>query len=145
MTFTEITVARTIPAPAEKVFDLWMDPQSPGGPWFGADRVILNSEVDGLFYYAVKHEGRIWPHYGRFLQINRPRVVEYTWMSEATKGAESIVSVTMESRGDETEVTLRHSGVPDDEMGRRHKEGWTWVLNALSDAQTSSRSASSSD
>jgi uncharacterized protein YndB with AHSA1/START domain len=145
MTFTEITVARTIPAPAEKVFDLWMDPQSPGGPWFGADRVILNSEVDGLFYYAVKHEGRIWPHYGRFLQINRPRVVEYTWMSEATKGAESIVSVTMESRGDETEVTLRHSGVPDDEMGRRHKEGWTWVLNALADAQTSSRSASSSD
>jgi uncharacterized protein YndB with AHSA1/START domain len=145
MTFTEITVARTIPAPAEKVFDLWMDPHSPGGPWFGADRVILNSVVDGLFYYAVKHEGRIWPHYGRFLQINRPHVVKYTWMSEATKGAESIVSVTMESRGDETEVTLHHSGIPDDEMGRRHKEGWTWVLNALADAQTSRRSASSSD
>jgi len=142
MTFTEITVARTIPARAEKVFDLWMDPHSPGGPWFGADRAILNSVVDGLFYYAVKHEGRIWPHYGRFLKINRPHVVEYTWMSEATKGAESIVSVTMESRGDETEVTLRHSGVPDDEMGRRHKEGWTWVLNAMADAQTSRRSAS---
>ena len=145
MTFTEITVARTIPAPAEKVFDLWMDPQSPGGPWFGAERVILNSVVDGLFYYAVKHEGRIWPHYGRFLQINRPHVVKYTWMSEATQGAESIVSVTMESRGDQTEVTLRHSGVPDDDMGRRHKEGWTWFLNALADAQTSRQSASSSD
>jgi len=51
----------------------------------------------------------------------------------------------MESRGDQTEVTLRHSGVPDDEMGRRHKEGWTWFLNALADAQTSRQSASSSD
>jgi len=118
MKLTDITVTRTIPASSDKVFDLWMNPKSPGGPWFGAERVILNPLVDGLFYIAVKHEGRIWPHYGRFLQIDRPRRVEYTWMSEATKGAESVVTVTMKPRGDETEVTLHHSGVPDDEMGR---------------------------
>src|SRR5580700_10354508 len=82
MNLTDLTVSRTIPAPAEKVFDVWIDPKSPGGPWFGADRVILNPVVDGLFYLAVKHEGRTWPHYGRFLQIERPRVVEYTWMSD---------------------------------------------------------------
>lgn len=145
MKLTDITVARTIPAPAEKVFDLWMDPNSPAGPWFGSDRVILNPVVDGLFYLAVKHEGRTWPHYGRFLQIERPRQMEYTWMSEATKGAESIVNVTVKSRGDETEVTLRHSGVPDDEMGRQHKDGWAWVLSAPADALASRRSASSSD
>jgi len=144
MTFTEITVARTIPASPEKVFDLWMDANSPGGPWFGAERVILNPVVDGLFYFAGKHEGRIWPRYGRFLQINRPHQVEYTWMSEATKGAESIVTVTLELQGDETQITRRHSGVPDEEMGRRHQEGWAWVLNALADAVASRRSASSS-
>ncbi len=93
--------------------------------------------MDGLFYLAVKHEGRLWPHYGRFLQIDRPRRVEHTWMSEATKGAESIVTVTMEPRGDETEVTLHHSGIPDDEMGRRPKEGWNWVLAALAEALAS--------
>ena len=113
MKLTDITVTRTIPASSDKVFDLWMNPKSPGGPWFGAERVILNPLVDGLFYIVVKHEGRIWPHYGRFLQIDRPRRVEYTWMSEATKGAESVVTVTMGPRGDETEVTLHHSGVPD--------------------------------
>ena len=32
----DITVTRTIPAPAEKIFDVWIDPKSPGGPWFGA-------------------------------------------------------------------------------------------------------------
>jgi hypothetical protein len=42
--------------------------------------------------------------------------------------------VTMEPRGDETEVTLRHSGVPDDDMWRQHKEGWTWMLSALAEA-----------
>jgi uncharacterized protein YndB with AHSA1/START domain len=46
MKLTDITVSRTIPAPAEEVFDVWIDPKSPGGPWFGADRVILNPVVD---------------------------------------------------------------------------------------------------
>lgn len=145
MNLTDLTVSRTIPASAESVFDVWINPKSPGGPWFGANRVILNPVVDGPFYLAVKHEGRTWPHYGRFLQIERPRVVEYTWMSEATKGAESIVTVTMEARGDQTEVTLRHSGVPDDEMGRQHKDGWAWVLSTLADALASHRPAPSSD
>jgi len=133
MKLIDLTVSRAIAAPVENVFDVWMDPKSPGGPWFGADRVILNPVVDGLFYVAVKHEGRTWPHYGRFVVIERPRQVQYTWMSEATKGVESVVAVTFEPRGDQTEVTLRHSGVPDDEMGHQHKEGWTWVLSMLAE------------
>jgi uncharacterized protein YndB with AHSA1/START domain len=133
MTLTDITVTRTIPAPAENVFDVWMDPKCPGGPWFGAARVILNPVVDGLFYFAVQHEGRVWPHYGRFVRVERPRHVEYTWVSEATKGVESTVALTFEPRGDQTEVTLQHSGVPDDELGRQHKDGWTWVLSMLAE------------
>src|SRR5580693_306459 len=131
MKLIDITVTRMIPAKAEDVFDVWIDPKSPGGPWFGADRVILNPVVDGLFYSAVKHEGRIWPHYGRFVQIERPHRLEHTWVSEGTQGVESVVTLTFEPHGDQTEVTLRHSGVPDDEMGRRHQDGWAWVLSKL--------------
>jgi uncharacterized protein YndB with AHSA1/START domain len=133
MKLTDITVARAIPAPAEQVFDVWMDAKSPGGPWFGSERTIMNPVVDGLFYLAVGHEGRTWPHYGRFLGIDRPRRVEYTWVSEATKGVESIVAVSFESHGEQTEVTLRHTGVPDDDMGRQHKEGWTWLLSSVAE------------
>lgn len=133
MKLTDITVTRMIPAPAGDVFDVWMDPKSPGGQWFGAERTILNPVVDGLFYIAATHEGRTWPHYGRFLGIERPHRVEFTWVSEATKGVESVVAVTFEPRGDQTEVTLRHSGVPDDEQGRQHKDGWTWVLSMLAE------------
>jgi uncharacterized protein YndB with AHSA1/START domain len=133
MKLIDLTVTRAIPAQAEDVFDVWIDPKSPGGPWFGGERVIMNPVVDGLFYLAVKHEGRTWPHYGRFVLIERPHKVEYTWVSEATKGAESVVTVTFERRGDQTDVTLRHSGVPDDEMGHRHREGWTWVLSMLAE------------
>jgi uncharacterized protein YndB with AHSA1/START domain len=141
MKLTDITVVRMIPAPAQDVFDVWLDPKSPGGPWFGPERVILNPVVDGLFYHAVNYEGRTWAHYGRFLRIDRPLRVEYTWVSEATKGVESVVAVTFETRGDQTEVTLHHSGIPDDEMGRQHKEGWAWVLSMLAERFVSRSSA----
>src|SRR6267142_4103773 len=133
MKLIDLTVSRTISAPAAQVFDVWTDPKSPGGPWFGSDRLIINMAVDGLFYLAVNHEGRTWPHYGRFTKIDRPGCVEYTWMSEGTKGLESVVTVTFEARGDQTEVTLKHTGVPDDEMGRQHQDGWTWVLSMLAE------------
>jgi len=144
MNFTDITVNRTIPAPADKIYDVWIDPKSPGGPWHGAERVIFNPVVDGLYYLAIKHEGRVWPHYGRFTKMERPSVVEFTWMSEGTKGAESVVTVTLQQRGDQTDVTLRHAGVPDDDLGHQHKEGWTWILNALADALAARRSATGS-
>ena len=144
MNFTDITVNRTIPAPADKIYDVWIDPKSPGGPWHGAERVIFNPVVDGLYYLAIKHEGRVWPHYGRFTKMERPHLIEFTWMSEGTKGAESVVTVTLQQRGDQTDVTLRHAGVPDDELGHQHKEGWTWILNALADALAARRSATGS-
>ena len=143
MNLTEVTVSRTIPASAEKVFDMWMNPKGPGGPWFGVERLIFNPSVDGLFYSLVKHQGSMHPHYGRFIRIERPYHIEHTWMSKGTKGEESVVSITLEPRGDDTEMTIRHSGVPDDELGRQHKDGWGFILAALAQGLAARRSASS--
>ena len=57
-------------------------------------------------------------------------------MSEATNGLESVVTVSFEPRGEQTEVTLRHYNVPDDDMGRQHAEGWGWVLSMLAERFT---------
>lgn len=127
----DINLSRTVNATPDQVFNVWLDSKSPGGPWFGAQRVILNPEVDGLFYHAVGHEGRMWAHYGRFTRIEKPRLIEHTWVSEATQGRETILTLTLEGRGRATEVTLRHTGVPDDAMGRGHQDGWTYVLDAI--------------
>ena len=127
----EITVTRTIRGAAEEVYDVWLDTKMPGGVWFGVERAILNIFVDGLFYHVVKHEGRSWAHYGRFIKLERGRAIEHTWVSEATKGLESIVSVTFAPRDGGTEVTLRHSNVPDDEAGSEHRNGWAWYLDVL--------------
>jgi Activator of Hsp90 ATPase homolog 1-like protein len=70
-------------------------------------------------------------------QVDRPRSIELTWVFEATKGVEPVVPFTLVPKGNHTEVTLRHSGVPDDETGRRHEEGWTWDLSILAERLTS--------
>ena len=135
----ELTVRRTVGAGAEQVFEAWMNPEHPAAPWQGGERLILRPEVDGLYYWAVKHEGRIWAHYGRFIEIARPRRVAYTWMSESTKGLESVVTVTFEPRREQTEVTLRHSGLPDDAPGRQHEAGWTGILGRLAETLAGKR------
>jgi hypothetical protein len=55
----------------------------------------------------------------------------YTWVSEVTRGLESVVTVTLQPHDGHTELMLRHSGVPDDEEGRKHEEGWAWMVSTL--------------
>lgn len=132
----ELTVTRTIAATPAEVFDRWPDSRSPGSPWFGVARAIVNPVVDGLFYHAVQFEGHDWAHYGRFIVLDRPRRIQHSWVSEATRGLESIVTLALDAQGDQTRVSLHHANVPDDEMGRRHEEGWRFVLGALADRFT---------
>ncbi len=105
-------------------------------PWFGAARAIVHPVVDGLFYHVVQFEGHDWAHYGRFIALDRPRRIEHTWVSEATRGLKSVVTLTLEPQGNQTLVKLRHANVPDDELGRRHEEGWGFVLGAIADRFT---------
>jgi uncharacterized protein YndB with AHSA1/START domain len=135
----ELTVTRLIPARPDAVFDVWLDAKSPGSPWHGTERVILNAVVDGLFYHAVQHEGRAWAHYGRFTRLERGKTIEHTWMSEATRGFESTVKISLEPKSDGTLLTLRHVDLPDDDMGRMHEEGWKFITGALADGMASKK------
>jgi uncharacterized protein YndB with AHSA1/START domain len=128
---TELTVTRIIPARPQEVFDVWLDSKSPGSPWFGVAKAIVSPVVDGLFYHLVQFEGCDWAHYGRFMAIERPHRIQHTWLSQATRGLESIVTLYFEAQGDETLVKLHHANLPDDEWGLRHKDGWHFVLSML--------------
>jgi uncharacterized protein YndB with AHSA1/START domain len=131
MKLINVKVSRLIKAKPAEVFDVWVDPKQPGGPWHGPERVLIDVKVDGLFYHCVKWEGREWAHYGRFVVVERGARLEHTWMSEATKGIESMVRVHFEPKDGGTEVTLVHENIPDDELGRGHETGWTWMLDEM--------------
>lgn len=130
---TELTVTRTVAATPAEVFDVWIDPKSPGSPWFGVAKAIVQPVIDGLFYHSVQFGGHDWAHYGRFVVLDRPRRIEHTWVSIATRGVESLVSLTFEPQGDQTLINLRHTNLPDDEMGRQHQDGWGFVLGAIAE------------
>lgn len=142
----DLKLSRLIPGPADEVFDVWFDPACPGGPWHGAKKVLMNLAVDGMFYFGVEravaqhHLGErdvdagadgLLGHFGRFVAIDRPRSVEHTWMSGYTHGIETTVSVTFEPRAGGTQMTILHRGLPDDERGRKHEAGWTFLLSRL--------------
>ena len=132
----ELTVIRTMPATPAEVFDAWLDWKSPGSPWFGAATAIVHPVIDGLFFHLVRFEDHDWAHYGRFVTLDRPRRIQHTWVSEATRGLESVVTLNFDGQEDKTRVRLHHANLPDDPMGRRHEEGWGFVLGALAERFT---------
>ncbi len=121
----EIKVERTIPAPPDEVFDGWLNPKIPGNPWNIADKLLLNPTVDGFFYWNAKGI----PHYGRFTEMERPGRIQHTWVSPNTLGEESIVTLTFKKQGEDTLMTLVHSGLPETDGGRGHEKGWNYFLD----------------
>lgn len=125
----EIKVERTIPAPPSEVFDAWLDPKVPGTLWHENDKLIVNPKVDGLWYWLSLRGN---PHYGRFIEIDRPGRIQQSWMSRYTLGEESMVTVTFQKKGEGTLMTLVHSGLPTGDIAKAHEEGWNSIFDKFS-------------
>ena len=121
----EFKFERTLPAPAEEVYDAWLNPEVPGNPWYEGDKLLLNPHVDGFFYWLI-HDN---PHYGRFTEVERPGRIQHTWMSPSTLGEETTVTVTFQQKGNDTLMTLVHTGIPDSDAGKGHERGWNYFLD----------------
>jgi uncharacterized protein YndB with AHSA1/START domain len=132
MKTTTATVTRHLSASPDRVYRAWTDPEQ-FKKWFLAERLIMHQGVDGLFFWETLYQGNVWPHYGRFLDLDEPRVVELTWMSHATQGLESIVRVELVPKDGGTDLTLTHSGLPDEKSRADHQEGWTQIAATLDD------------
>jgi uncharacterized protein YndB with AHSA1/START domain len=126
-----ISVPKSYDASPERVFGAWTDPAS-ARAWLaeGGD-VVMDPRPDGLFYLGMLHGGRPRPHYGRYLRVEPPRLLEFTWVSENTHGKESVVTIEFAPRAGGTDVRLTHEGLPDEKMAMAHTQGWTYFLDTL--------------
>ena len=126
-----ISLPRTYDASPERVFRAWTDANS-AKAWLamGGDASI-DPRPDGLFYIGMPVNGKIHPHYGRYLRVEAPRLLEFTWVSESTYGKESVVTIEFTPRGDQTELRLSHDGLPDEKQAAGHTQGWTHFLDTL--------------
>jgi len=127
-----VNLSRTIDSPPEPIFRAFTDPER-YRRWFPTKQLIMQPVVNGLYFLEVEHASRLWAHYGRYLEVTPARLLKFTWMSEATHGKETVVTVELvpEGQGKKTVLRLSHTGIPDSEIGRSHLGGWTQITEAI--------------
>ncbi len=130
------SVARKLAGKPREVFEAWIDPKHPASPWSkrnGVRIAIVNPIAGGLFYINMGPPMPLATHFGRFLRLDKPKLIEHTWASEGTSGAETLVRIALKATVEGTLFSLRHTGLPDMASARGHEEGWGMIVGWLAD------------
>ena len=133
-----VRVSRRFDAPAERVFNAWLDPRG-AGKWLFATptgemvRVEIDARVGGRFVFVDRRQGEDVEHTGAYQEIDRPRRLVFDFKvpkfsDEATRIQVDLAPAA--SGEDGTLLLLAHEGVHAEYAGRT-EEGWKGILDGL--------------
>ena len=131
----KIVVRRTIAATVDELFDAWLEPESLA-QWMrpGAIRpssVKTDARVGGAFEVVMHYAEGPLRHHGEYRAIERNKKLAFTWYSNATHHAETLVTVEFRPASNSTEIVLTHERMPDHDAELKHTQGWTLALELL--------------
>ena len=129
-----------IDAPPEAVWDALTDPAQLASWWGSADTYrTLNWQVDlrpgGKWSSdSARVDGTQTGNvHGEYLEVDRPRLLVYTWRASWDDFAETLIRMELTPTSAGTHVKVRHSGFAErTSSGAGHSEGWKRVLGWLS-------------
>jgi uncharacterized protein YndB with AHSA1/START domain len=130
-----VTVRREIAAPAEELFDAWLDGESLGS-WFRPlgtreTRAETDPREGGTFRIVMVDDESSTVASGTYREIERPHRLVFSWSSPDTRLRETIVTVTFQPTSSGTVVEIHQVGLPDDEAKDSHHAGWSDILREL--------------
>lgn len=130
-----VKVDRRLPATPEEVFDAWTDPESL--KLFMVPHSVLRARVQadvrvgGEFQIVMEHETDETDHRGKYVEIDRPRKLSFTWRSKYTDNRDSLVTLYFTPDGEETRILLVHEKLPSATARQQHNDGWSSVIDHL--------------
>jgi uncharacterized protein YndB with AHSA1/START domain len=132
-----VRVQRVMPATPDVVLDQWLDPESLA-EWMCPRPVrvldiTVEPHVGGTVRFDVDDSGTRVLISGRFLAIEPPHLLRFTWTNSNWPDPTrvSIVNVAFEPFGeDETLMSIEHSLLPPEEF-ESFDNGWTLTADQL--------------
>lgn len=131
-----VKVSRRFDASPERVFDAWLDPATLGR-WFYATaggqmlKVDVDPRVGGGYTIVERRPTGDAAHYGRYLEIDRPRRLVFTLALEPDADGDRI-TVELTPDGTGCLLTLTHEMAPEyAQYADRTQHGWTTILASL--------------
>ena len=137
-------VQRVMPAAPDVVFDQWLDPESLA-EWMcprpvRCVAIDLEPRVGGRVRFDIDDLGSLVLITGRFLAIDRPRLLRFTWNASdwPDPTMDSVVTVAFEPVGaDQTLMSIQHSALPS-AFFDEYDSGWAQVCDQLAAVLTES-------
>ena len=134
-----LEMERLIPAPPERVFEYWTEPELVA-KWFGpGDFDVPSSDLDlrpgGKWRTTIRSpEGQLRTVSGVYSTIEPPRRLVFTWAwddDNGVRGHETQVTVTLEPTPGGTRLRLVQEDFQNREVRDRHNGGWASSLSKL--------------
>jgi uncharacterized protein YndB with AHSA1/START domain len=134
-----LEMERLIPAPPERVFEYWTEPELVA-KWFGpGDFDVPASQLDlrpgGKWRTTIRSpEGQLRTVSGVYNTIEPPRRLVFTWAwddDDGVRGHETQVTVTLEPTPGGTRLRLVQQDFQNREVSDRHDGGWGSSLSKL--------------
>lgn len=136
MTDLTVNVTKIIDAPIENVFDAWLSPETlpqfilpmPGMP---QPQVEIDAREGGEFTIMMQVGDDKIPHAGKYLEIDRPNKLVFTWESPFSADGSTVTLSFKSLDGNKTNVDLSQVKFIDEESRNNHEGGWSNILDSL--------------
>lgn len=135
MSETSVKVERNFLASREVVYACWTSPEALKEWHCGTvSEVVMELRVGGEFRisFAPGENGNGACVRGKYLEVNPPQRLQYTWTWDHSKDENSVVTVEFIELGDEeTLVRITHEKLATEMSREGHTTGWKDCLDGI--------------